>query len=478
MSRIKIKTLLIFSVFIVAGLVAGFFVISNRDDTSLKSELVSTDYEGITFRVNKEESNTHNIHVMYPITPNDKINKDAEVTIDDYISSFRNKLADRSSRNSKVWDLNITGDIDYHTDRIINFVYNVKQYTGDVDNIEVNRLYDIQSGDRVRISDLFKDDSYLKVLSDESRKQLPATLGTNYLEELAKKGTTADSLNFSSFELNDQESFTVVFEPGQVAPVEVGIVKIKIKMAILSNNLNDNTKGWLKKVAEAINTQAKKDQSLAQKALSAPVQSPTGNTDCSIVKCLAITFDDGPGRYGNELLDLLDKHNVKASFFYIGRQVAGYSSEVKRAHNSGHDIGNHTWDHANMKHQTNLQLQKEVEATSQAIMQATGVRPILLRPPYGAYNEDQVGLLKMPFILWNVDPDDWRDKDANTIYDRVMSAAGDGKVVLSHEIYPTTIEAYRRAIPDLLGQGYRLVTITDLFDIDSSKPDIRVYKSR
>ena len=83
----------------------------------------------------------------------------------------------------------------------------------------------------------------------------------------------------------------------------------------------------------------------------------------------------------------------------------------------------------------------------------------------------------MSIVQWDIDPDDWKTKDPNTIYDQVMQQAKDGDIVISHEIYQATIDAYRRIVPDLVNRGYSLVTITDMFDIDASNPPLRVFYS-
>lgn len=202
------------------------------------------------------------------------------------------------------------------------------------------------------------------------------------------------------------------------------------------------------------------------------------NTDCKNKKCIALTFDDGPSKYSNEILDILKSNNAKASFFYIGAHLSSHVNEIKRTSTEGHDIGNHTWDHINLNKIPDTQLQDQINRTNDEIARITGQKPVLLRPPFGSLSSNRFSLIgKMSVVQWSVDPDDWKDKDANVIYDRVMQAVANGNIVISHEIYQSSIDAYKRIIPDLIKQGYSLVTITDMFDIDPTDPPLKAYYS-
>jgi peptidoglycan/xylan/chitin deacetylase (PgdA/CDA1 family) len=197
-------------------------------------------------------------------------------------------------------------------------------------------------------------------------------------------------------------------------------------------------------------------------------------TDCSVERCVALTFDDGPTEYTNILLDTLEQNDSRATFFFVGHRMYDFQGEMIRAHSNGHDLGNHTWDHITLTENNPETIVDQVDRSRKAIKDITGVEPILFRPPSGAYNEDHVTQINLPFIMWSVNPIESTETDEETIYERVMSGVQPGSIVLSHDIYAPTVEAYRRIIPELIEQGYRLVTVTDLLDIDDS-PQAKAY---
>ena len=178
---------------------------------------------------------------------------------------------------------------------------------------------------------------------------------------------------------------------------------------------------------------------------------------------VALTFDDGPGEYTNQILDLLGKYNVKATFFMIGNQVSDFSSAVKREHDMGMEQGNHSWDHKTLTHLTAEQISSEISRTNDVIRSVTGSNPTLFRPPGGGYNDLVIAnSFGMPMIMWSIDTLDWSHKNAQTTYDTVMNSVQDGDVILMHEIYEQSYIAAQMLIPALLERGFRLVTVSEL----------------
>ncbi|MDN4483660.1 polysaccharide deacetylase family protein [Demequina lignilytica] len=196
-------------------------------------------------------------------------------------------------------------------------------------------------------------------------------------------------------------------------------------------------------------------------------QTTTGDTDCAVEKCIALTFDDGPVAGTNELLDILADRGAKATFFMVGKNATANPDVVARVAAEGHVIGTHTWDHPQLTRLGADEVRSEIEKASDAIEAASGVRPTLLRPPYGATNDTVAGVaaeLGLAQILWDVDPEDWKDKDSAIVRDRVVSHAHRNAIILSHDIHPTTRGAYAEIIDALLADGYTLVTVPDLID--------------
>lgn len=153
----------------------------------------------------------------------------------------------------------------------------------------------------------------------------------------------------------------------------------------------------------------------------------------------------------------------------------GFQEEMIRAYLSGHDLGNHTWDHITLTENDSDTIADQVKWSRDAIKDITGSEPILFRPPSGAYNEEHITQISLPFIMWSVNPIESTKTDEDTVYQRVMSEMRPGSIVLSHDIYEPTVEAYKRIIPELIEQGYHLVTVTDLLDIDDGNLKAKAY---
>lgn len=178
---------------------------------------------------------------------------------------------------------------------------------------------------------------------------------------------------------------------------------------------------------------------------------------------LALTFDDGPGKYTDKILSCLEKYGARATFFVQGKNVSGYASAVNRAVRLGCEIGNHTWSHIQLSGASGGEIGSQISRTNNAVYNAAGVYPRLYRPPYGSYNSAVLASVAMPAILWNVDTLDWKTRNAAKTIACVQNEASDGSVILMHDIHAQTADAVERIVPMLLKNGYQLVTVSELF---------------
>ena len=188
--------------------------------------------------------------------------------------------------------------------------------------------------------------------------------------------------------------------------------------------------------------------------------------DCAQVKCVALTFDDGPTPYTDRLLSILTANKAKATFFEIGNKVAANPAGAKRVVDAGMELGNHTWEHPDMATLPPEDVPSQLSRASDAISAATGVTPKLWRPPGGLTNaavNEQAGKAGLAGILWDVIPYDWIN-DSNTAASRLllMSQIKPGSVVLLHDSYSSTVDLVEQFIPVLKANNYHLVTVTQL----------------
>ncbi len=181
-------------------------------------------------------------------------------------------------------------------------------------------------------------------------------------------------------------------------------------------------------------------------------------------KLIALTFDDGPsGAQTPRLLNYLAQAGVSATFFVLGNLAERAPQIIARAVAEGHEVASHSYRHADLRTLGAGGLQQDLAWTAGAISAATGVAPAYLRPPYGSYNRLVQQNAGVPLILWSVDPQDWRYRNANTVYNNVVSRAHNGAIILLHDIHGTSVDAVPRIISTLQAQGYRFLTVSQLF---------------
>ncbi len=188
--------------------------------------------------------------------------------------------------------------------------------------------------------------------------------------------------------------------------------------------------------------------------------------DCRVSKCIALTFDDGPVPGTAKLLDTLKANHAKATFFVLGSQVATNADILKREVAEGNEVGNHTYTHMKLAGASQAKVQEEIGKTQDAIKLVLGISPVLLRPTYGATDKQLDEVAKqdnLAQILWTVDTDDWRDHNSALIEKRVLKSAKPGHIILMHDIRPTTVDAIPTILKKLGAQGYKFVTVSELY---------------
>jgi peptidoglycan/xylan/chitin deacetylase (PgdA/CDA1 family) len=187
-------------------------------------------------------------------------------------------------------------------------------------------------------------------------------------------------------------------------------------------------------------------------------QSPVTNNRTG-TGSVRLTFDDGPGAYTEQILTILNRYNVHATFYVIGRNVERYPGTVRRIVNEGHRVGNHSYTHSNLTLLSGAGVEQELMNTQTAVRQASGVTPAGFRPPYGAVNgtvRNVVADLGMSVDMWSVDPRDWAQPGSSVITQRVLSATGPGAVVLLHVLHAQTVDALPSIIQGIRAQGFTL----------------------
>lgn len=184
------------------------------------------------------------------------------------------------------------------------------------------------------------------------------------------------------------------------------------------------------------------------------------------IRRAALTFDDGPHPvYTQQLLDGLKERGVKATFFVTGEHAELHPDIIRRMHDEGHLIGNHTYSHIQLTASNRDQFKNELIQTNEILYDITGDEVQYVRPPYGSWDKKLETDLNMFPVLWNVDPLDWNIANANRVAQAVINKVSDNDIILMHDYYDTSVEAALMIVDELTQQGYEFVTVDKiLFD--------------
>ena len=180
-------------------------------------------------------------------------------------------------------------------------------------------------------------------------------------------------------------------------------------------------------------------------------------------KMISLTFDDGPNYNTSKIIDVLNKYDIKATFFVLGSRAINNKDILKKMADSGMEIGNHTYNHLLLTKYDENKIRSEIEDTSEVIYSATKKKPKLLRPSYGSVNNKIKKVANMPIIIWDIDTLDWKYHNSKRITSRVVNKVRDGDIILMHDIYSASLNALSNIIPILQDNGYEFVTIDELF---------------
>lgn len=184
---------------------------------------------------------------------------------------------------------------------------------------------------------------------------------------------------------------------------------------------------------------------------------------------IALTFDDGPHpRYTPQILDILDKYGIKATFFSIGVNADNYPEAMELIIKRGHEIGNHTYTHPHVSRLDPTDLHREIEKCEAALYSHTDIKTKLFRPPEGMIEgcvKSVIKQLEYKVILWDIDTMDWAHTPPEKIAENVIKNVSSGDIILMHDYIAynsPTPEALELFIPILLEKGYKFVVISEL----------------
>ena len=182
---------------------------------------------------------------------------------------------------------------------------------------------------------------------------------------------------------------------------------------------------------------------------------------------IALTFDDGPNSsYTQNILDVLYEYNVPATFFICGKNIEGNEKLIKQMIASGHELGNHTYNHLDLTTLSNAEIINEFSLTQEKLYEANFDYTLkYVRPPYGRYDENIQNLYQEQLILWQIDSGDWENINEIDIINNVVESVKHGDIIVFHDDNNTTSKALKNIIIKLKDEGYQFTTVTNLLQL-------------
>lgn len=191
-------------------------------------------------------------------------------------------------------------------------------------------------------------------------------------------------------------------------------------------------------------------------------------------KYVALTFDDGPhAGTTDRLLDGLRERNAHATFFLIGKEIAGQEELVQRMQAEGHQVGNHTWSHVRLNG-SQSDVSQEIHQTEALLEEILGEGTYWLRPPYGLVSADVEATITVPTVKWSVDPRDWESRNTDQTVRAILASVQPNSIILLHDIYPTSVDAALQVVDQLSREGYQFVTVEELLRLNGVTPELGV----
>lgn len=365
----------------------------------------------------------------------------------------------RETKKYNKGELNISFEVFQHPTGYYSFVIHSNMYTGGANGVAETNIFRLQSqsGHMLTMEDLLgnKEDA-LVLLSSKLKEAITSDeqLIPYLVEEQVKEKTAPKWDNFSNFALSE-DSLKFYFDDYEITVGAAGAPVISIPLSQVNDILAEEFQLPVV-VIDHPSTSTTKPPTEENQQAGKPTPPATG-------KVVALTFDDGPNpETTRKVLDTLKKYNAKATFFMLGSRVSFYPELVKEMKDAGHELGNHTWNHPDLTKASTKKIATEINNTSDAIAQASGSKPTVFRPPYGAVNKTVRSQTNLPVILWDVDTLDWKYRSAPRLLESVKQHVRDGSIILMHDIHPSTADGLDAVLAYLQGEGYSFVTVSEL----------------
>ncbi len=354
--------------------------------------------------------------------------------LDDAVSSYVNKTYNtfkNSYQDIKKPELNISYTYKELNNSVINISLNTEINAGTKINKIKTFTYDKKTGKFLTMDDLVQN---LEALDYDIKKALLEKYQEADMDFLT-------NVSYDYFTIDD-ENLTIYFNPTELKKPNNELIYLDIPLNSLKLLIDiDKSKG------------SDTYFNLKKRNIS--------DED----KIVALTFDDGPSKYTNSILNTLKKYNACATFFVIGNKVDFYDETLNKMLENGNEIGNHSFSHKWLNRLSEQEFKEEINKTQEEVKKATGFTPKLFRPTYGGYSDRLKKYTDLTFVLWDVDSSDWKAKNTDKIIKNVIPNVKDGSIVLMHDNHKYAADAIEPVVKKLKEEGYEFVTVSELLEL-------------
>ena len=185
---------------------------------------------------------------------------------------------------------------------------------------------------------------------------------------------------------------------------------------------------------------------------------------------VALTFDDGPSTHTARFLDYLETTDAKVTFFMVGNRMNTYKKTVKRMAQQGHELGYHSYAHADQTGLSTSQIKSDYNKSNRILKEITGQSFTVWRTPGGSYNSRVLKAVPLPHIFWSSSTGDWKTRNETAVYNAILRLSKDGAIILLHDLHGTTVDGAIRAMKKLEADGFEFVTVTELLSRNGTPP--------
>ncbi|MDX8046830.1 polysaccharide deacetylase family protein [Gracilibacillus sp. S3-1-1] len=437
------------------------------NDTKEKHETVEhSQYSGVDIITDTLEEETFYKAIHYPKFKEQSLNDAIGKYVSEIEQSFQEELdkQDIESLQEHPAQLYVTFDIYPVTDEVYSIVFEEEGYFGGANPRLHNKVFivDLETNRLIKQTEIIQN-------TKENKEELHNLLFNGFKdseqyspflnEDYLKAWIQQENNEFSNMYLTNQ-SVVFAFDKYEVTAGAAGMPEIELPFEQVREILSDE---WLERLNEQDKTDSDESTEPNSEKNEEKSKEEPKNDVSENKKRVALTFDDGPHPTNTtKILELLKEYDAKATFFMLGNRVDFYPTIAKEVAENGHEIGNHTWSHKDLTTLDSETIKQEIDDTSEIIFEATGQKPTVLRPPYGATNKQVEAATDLPLTLWTIDTLDWKSHDPEAILKEVKENVQDGSIILMHDIHETTVEAVEPVLTYLAENDYEFVTVSEL----------------